>query len=122
MQILLWDELKCGMRDIRPHLRLYEDGRHRAGSEARPDGAGYASLRGAANPGQERLREIAVRGMKSHGPGMNAVVHLLDTMHSLSGRHMEWVQETTLEIGIVEPFRDGNGKSRSNLPVISLGS
>jgi tetratricopeptide (TPR) repeat protein len=54
-------------------------------------------LRGLARNG---LREIAVRGLKSRGPRMDAVFYLLDAMRLFRGKSLEEVREIAFEIGM----------------------
>ena len=46
------------------------------------------------------LREIAVRGLKSRGPRMDAVFYLLDAMRLFRGKSLQEIQEITFEIGM----------------------
>jgi len=62
------------------------------------DMPGPEQLRALAKNG---LREIAVRGLKSRGPRMDAVFYLLDAMRLFRGRPLEEVREIAFEIGIL---------------------
>ena len=58
-------------------------------------------LRGLARNG---LREIAVRGLKSRGPRMDAVFYLLDAMRLFRGKSLEEVREIAFEIGMLGQY------------------
>jgi hypothetical protein len=54
-------------------------------------------LRGLARDG---LRRIAVRGLKSRGPRVDAVFCLLDALRLFRGKSLEAVREIAFEIGM----------------------
>jgi hypothetical protein len=63
-------------------------------------------LRGVARNG---LREIAVRGLKSLGPRMDAVFYLLDAMRLFRGKSLEEIRGIAFEIGMLGQYgRDEN--------------